>query len=102
MSKKPRRHIDGSQKLAIAKRHLVDKVPVSDLRDEYQIQPAQFYPWQKQLHASAIDGSPCRDDFTGKRRYDRNRIEVKKTGASAIPLIRPPAAKHQAAPGDAY
>jgi hypothetical protein len=28
--------------------HLVDKAPVSDLCDEYQILPTQFYQWQKQ------------------------------------------------------
>ncbi len=49
MSRKQRRHFDGPQKVAIVKRHLVDKVPVSDLCDEYHIQPTQFYLWQKQL-----------------------------------------------------
>jgi transposase-like protein len=49
MSSKQRRHFDGSQKVAIVKRHLVDKVPISDLCDEFQILPTQFYQWQKQL-----------------------------------------------------
>ena len=34
-------------RVAILKRHLVEKVPVSDLCDEYDIQPTQFYQWQK-------------------------------------------------------
>lgn len=49
MSAKQRRHFTAEQKLAIVKRHLVDKVPVSDLCDEYQILATQFYQWQKQL-----------------------------------------------------
>lgn len=49
MSTKQRRHFTAEQKLAIVKRHLVDKVPVSDLCDEYQILATQFYQWQKQL-----------------------------------------------------
>ncbi len=49
MSSKQRRHFSAQQKLAIVKRHFVDKVPVSDLCEEYQILANQFYQWQKQL-----------------------------------------------------
>ena len=44
-----RRQFTPEQKVAIVKRHLVDAVPVSDLCDEYQLLPTQFYQWQKQL-----------------------------------------------------
>jgi transposase-like protein len=37
------------QKVAILRRHLVDKVPVSDLSDEYKLQPSLLYQWQRQL-----------------------------------------------------
>ena len=37
------------QKVAILKRYLVDKVPISDLCDEYGIKPNQVYAWQKVL-----------------------------------------------------
>ncbi len=49
MSTRQRRQITGQQKVEIVKRHLVDRVPVSDLCEEYKIQPAQLYLWQKQL-----------------------------------------------------
>jgi transposase-like protein len=48
-SRRERRHFTAQQKVAIVKQHLVDGVPVSDLCDEHQILPAQFYQWQKQL-----------------------------------------------------
>jgi transposase-like protein len=48
-SRRERRHFSAGQKLAIVKRHLVDGAPVSDLCDEYQILPTQFYQWQRQL-----------------------------------------------------
>ncbi len=48
-SRRERRHFSGAQKVAIVKRHLVDGVPVSDLCDEHQILPTQFYQWQRQL-----------------------------------------------------
>lgn len=34
------------QKVAILRRHLLDKVPVSDLCDEYGVSPNVFYRWQ--------------------------------------------------------
>ena len=44
-----RRHFGTDQKAAILKRYLVDKVPLSDLCDEYGIKPNQVYAWQKIL-----------------------------------------------------
>lgn len=46
---RPRRHFEGTEKVAILKRHLVDKVPVSDLCDEYDLYPNQFYAWLKEF-----------------------------------------------------
>ena len=44
---KQRRHFAGTEKVAILKRHLVEKVPVSDLCDELDIYPNQLYGWLK-------------------------------------------------------
>ena len=46
---KPRRHFSGTEKVAILKRHLVDKVPISDLCDELDIYPNQLYGWLKEF-----------------------------------------------------
>jgi transposase len=46
---KPRRHFADEEKVAILKRHLIDKVPVSDLCDELDIYPNQFYDWLKKF-----------------------------------------------------
>lgn len=46
---KQRRHFAGSEKVAILRRHLIDKVPVSDLCDEYDLYPNQFYAWLKEF-----------------------------------------------------
>lgn len=50
---KSRRHFSAQEKAAIVKRHLVDRIPVSDLCDEYGLQPTQIYNWQKQLFENA-------------------------------------------------
>jgi transposase len=44
-----RRTFTAQEKLAVVRRHLVDRVPVSDLCDELGLQPTQIYTWQKQL-----------------------------------------------------
>jgi transposase len=44
-----RKTLAGPEKLAILKRYLVEKVPISDLCDQYGLQPSQIYYWQAQL-----------------------------------------------------
>jgi len=41
-----RRYYTSGEKAAILKRHLVEKVPVSDLCDELGLNPSVFYGWQ--------------------------------------------------------
>src|SRR4029077_8825604 len=57
---KERRHFEGTEKVAILKRHLIDKVAVSDLCDELDIYPNQFYGWLKEFfengHAAFDNG----------------------------------------------
>src|SRR5688572_1590697 len=51
MSKKrSRRQYTTEQKVEILRRHMVDKVPVSDLCNELGIQPSVFYQWQRQVY----------------------------------------------------
>jgi transposase len=45
--RKPRKNYSPAEKVAILRRHLIDRVPVSDLCDQYQLQPTLFYHWQK-------------------------------------------------------
>jgi transposase len=45
--RKPRKNYTPPEKVAILRRHLIDRVPVSDLCDEYQLAPTLFYAWQK-------------------------------------------------------
>lgn len=45
--RKKRHNYTPEEKVAILRRHLVDHVHVSDLCDEYQLQPTIFYNWQK-------------------------------------------------------
>lgn len=37
------------QKVAILRRHLVDRIPINDLCEEYKIDSTLFYKWQTQF-----------------------------------------------------
>jgi len=47
--KRARRKFSIEEKVAILKRHMMDHVAVSDLCEEYHIQPSLFYVWQRQM-----------------------------------------------------
>lgn len=44
---KPRRHFTPAQKAEIVRRHLSGKEPVSNLADEFGLQPTQIHTWVK-------------------------------------------------------
>lgn len=71
MSKKEnRRRYSGDDKAAILRRHLVEKVPVSDLCEQNGISPAMFYRWQKDLFekgGSVFQSSPSGNKDAEKR-----------------------------------
>jgi transposase len=47
--RKERKHFTPDEKVAILRRHLLDKVPVSELCEELTLRPTVFYRWQKEL-----------------------------------------------------
>lgn len=61
-----RRQLTPEQKATILRRHLADKVPVSDLCDEFHVQPSLVYLWQRQalehLSAALQDGRTRRGE----------------------------------------
>ena len=50
---KQRRHFTTQDKVQALRRHLVEKVPISDLCAELGLQPTQFYRWQQTLFENA-------------------------------------------------
>ncbi len=53
MPKKTRKHPGAQEKAAILRLHLLERIPVSDLCDRYDIHPTMFYRWQKELFENA-------------------------------------------------
>ena len=87
MSKPKRRHYTPEQKAAILRRHLADKIPVSDLCDELGIQPSVFYTWQRQLLENL---SAALEDGRKNRRAETTELELehKKVEALESKLVR--------------
>jgi transposase-like protein len=88
MAKRKRRNHTSETKAEILRRHMVDKVPVSDLCDEYRIQPSVFYGWQRQLMENlavaleATSGKRARKEATRELELER------KIGALEARLVK--------------
>ena len=65
MSSRQRRSFEPEEKVAIMRRHLLEQVSVSDLCDEFGMQPTVFYRWQKQLFEKGSAVFERRMDPTG-------------------------------------
>jgi len=80
MSKSKRRRFTPEEKAAALRRHLGDKIPVSDVCEELGIQPSLFYTWQRQglenLSAALEDGRrPRRTEATELKR-EHEKVEA--------------------------
>jgi transposase len=66
-----RKTVPAAEKLAILKKYLVDKTPISTLCEEYDLQPSQIYYWQAQLFdqgATTFERKPGRQKEDPKDR----------------------------------
>jgi transposase-like protein len=79
--RKKRHNYTPEEKISILRRHLIDRVPVSDLCDEYQLQPKLFYDWQKlffENEAAAFTRSQ-----NSQKSVEANRIQDSKRNSNA-------------------
>jgi transposase-like protein len=67
-----RKHYTAEVKVAILRRHLLDKVPVSTLCEELDLQPTVFYRWQKEFFENGTAA------FQTKERPSRHLDEKQK------------------------
>ena len=81
-----RKYLTPEQKISILRRHFVEKVPVSDLCDEFGIHPTQFYAWQKQLFENAAPIFERRANSANERR--QKDVQVKKIAELEAKLHR--------------
>jgi len=65
-----RKHLTPQQKVAVLKRYLVEKMPISDLCDECGIHPSQVYQWQRVLFEN---GAPAFERVTRRGEDPKER-----------------------------
>lgn len=75
--KRRRRNFTPQEKITILKRHLVDKVPISDLCDKHDLQPNLVYGWQQALFERGAQA------FESKGREKRG-IELREERIAAL------------------
>jgi len=71
--RKKRHNYTPQEKALILKRHLVEGVTVSDLCDQYSLQPTVFYAWQKQFFENAA--AAFKKDASSPKRKEQQRIQ---------------------------
>jgi transposase-like protein len=69
-----RKRLTGEEKVRVLKRHLVDKIPVSELCDKEGIQPTQFYQWQKQFFENGAAAFERQDGKKARREAERVQV----------------------------
>jgi transposase len=84
MTKKTRRKHSADLKVTIIRKHLLDKVPLSDLCDDYDLHPTLFYKWLKiffengaaAFHTSASGPDPEKKQL--QRKVDHLQAKIQK------------------------
>ena len=90
--KEQRKHYSPEEKVAILRRHLLEKEPISNLCDELGLQPTVFYRWQKEFFengaAAFEDGAteplsrPGADRLPGEEDPDQGRGSGRTDGGA--------------------
>jgi len=69
---KNRKHYTPEEKVSIIRRHLIEKIAVSDLCQEQKLQPTVFYRWLKEFFENGA--AAFRKQSDGERKHDKERI----------------------------
>jgi len=77
--RRKRKQYTAEEKVAILRKHLLEKVPVSELCDEHELQPTVFYRWQKQLFEEAAETcfQRSRDSESARLKAQISELEAK-------------------------
>src|SRR6476646_4519804 len=87
--KKQREHYTPEEKVAILRRHLLEKEPISKLCDEVALQPTVFYRWQMEFFANgaaafAQNARPNRSAEQERIAYLEKKIQTQDEGLAEL------------------
>ena len=82
---KKRKNYTPEEKVIILKKHLAENVPVSNLCDQYDLNPTVFYRWQKQFFEKGfLAFQNGKDINTSKLEKKVNSLENKLTTKNEV------------------
>ena|ERR1700757_3028050 len=73
--RKERKHYAAEEKVAILRRHLLEKVPVSDLCEGLSLKPTVFYRWQKEFFKNGAAAFQAQERPRRQLEEKQKRIE---------------------------
>ena len=73
--RKERKHYTSEEKVNSLRRHLLDKIPVSDLCEELGLQPTVFYRWQKEFFENGASAFQSKERPARQVEEKQKRIE---------------------------
>ena len=73
--RKERKHYTSEEKVNSLRRHLLDKIPVSDLCEELGLQPTVFYRWQKEFFENGASAFESKERPARQVEEKQKRIE---------------------------
>ncbi|MBK7994135.1 MAG: transposase [Blastocatellia bacterium] len=83
MSGKPKRKYSPSEKVAILRKHLIEKVAISKVCEENRLQPKLFYKWQQEFFERGemvfgIRGNGVGQNKEGKEKDEKIKLLEEK------------------------
>ena len=77
-----RKRLSGAEEIAIVKRYLVERVPISDLCDQHGIQPSQMYRWQAAVFEHGADAFELKRGRNGRSAESAKDVRIAKLEAA--------------------
>ncbi len=78
---KQRRTFRAEEKVKILRLHLIEKQPISDVCEQYGVNPNMFYRWQKQFFENGVSAFDVKAKVRNDSKLERKlkRLEEKLT-----------------------
>ena len=73
-----RRKFSGEEKVQILRKHLIEKIPVSEVCEAYGIKPTLFYRWQQELFEHGAAAFDRRGRSNGSSSQAEEKVEKLK------------------------
>jgi transposase len=67
-----RKHLTAEEKVAILRKHFLEKAPVSTLCEQHGLNPTVFYRWQKEFFENGAAAFERRPDGRERKLEERN------------------------------